>query len=127
VISLLGPETRPGTVLLIRQDGTVQDPYASHKGDPLMRQKGVDSRSHRSSSTFTVDLLQRQAMAAWANENRPASFKKASDRCAFVEVVYTLNLIYMFSSKLMGIPLLAFFFLSRHHELAIWLVFYRSK
>ena len=90
VLGMLSPETKPGTVLLIRQEGSVQQPFsrggaggarAQEQGGPKLGLSLPSAASGSATASPAKPMggkLQREAMATWATRDRPASYKKAS-------------------------------------------------
>lgn len=79
LIGLLAPETPTGTVLLIRQDGTLQQPYAKRDTAGIDERVGVMGLKTALSSPATNEaqgLRRREAMLSWVTKNWPTSFRK---------------------------------------------------
>ncbi|KAG1673072.1 hypothetical protein FOA52_013141 [Chlamydomonas sp. UWO 241] len=71
-LSLLDPSTPAGTALLIRQDGSLERPYASIDGGERGGQKSASSVSSGDSGRS------RAAAAEWAAKDWPATYRKVT-------------------------------------------------
>ena len=78
LISLIDPETKSGTVLLIRQDGTMQQPFTKNKALQGLNQNGGYSGGGGSlvPAHGPPSRQRQQAAVSWVTQNWPTTYKK---------------------------------------------------